>query len=59
MIFYWIFLILAITAALFADRIDQAASANKTLKKWLTAICCVPALVSVSLILSSILTVRL
>jgi len=36
---YWLFLIPAIAIAIFADKIDKAANANRKLKKWLIAIC--------------------
>jgi hypothetical protein len=36
---YWLFLIPAIALAIFADKIDKAANANKNLKKWLIAVC--------------------
>lgn len=51
---YWLFLIPAIAIAIFADKIDKAANANRKLKKWLIAICVILALVSIALIIKSV-----
>ncbi len=51
---YWLFLIPAIVLALFSDKIDKAANANKKLKKWLIAVCVILALVSIVLIVKSV-----
>jgi len=51
---YWLFLIPAIALAIFADKIDKAANANKKLKKWLIAVCVILALVSIVLIVKSV-----
>ena len=50
---YWIFLVLAIFLAIFSDRIDKAAKANKSLKKWLIILCVILFLVSAVLIIKS------
>lgn len=51
---YWIFLMCAIFLAVFSDKIDRAAKANKKLKRWLIVLCIILALVSVVLIIKSV-----
>lgn len=51
---YWYFLIPGIIVALFSDKIDKAANANKKLKKWLIGLSAVLLVVIVLLIIKSI-----
>lgn len=51
---YWWFLIPAIAMAIFSDKIDKAANADKKLKKWLIAACVILVLISVILIVKSV-----
>lgn len=51
---YWLFLIPAIVLAIFSDKIDKAAHANKKLKKWLIGVCIILAVVTIALIVKSV-----
>lgn len=51
---YWLFLIPAIVLAIFANKIDEAASENTNLKKWLVVVCVILASVSILLMLKSV-----